>query len=83
MGYDGLPLCLAPQAPLLNLVAYGIVAMQNPDDDRCYEVDDSLRGYAPICQTCSVRRRCPGVYAGYLPCCESALDPISGTEHGS
>jgi MoaA/NifB/PqqE/SkfB family radical SAM enzyme len=66
---DGFPLCLIPEelrGQESGLREDGFFIMSEAFEDRWYPVDDANRSFGDRCRTCSLRRRCRGVYRQYL-----------------
>ncbi len=87
-GYDGLPLCLAPDppAPVEDLRAHGIGLVQEVDEAHSYPADAGRRAYGEPCRSCELRPRCSGVYQGYFPLSEELLEVMvrrGSTENGA
>ena len=68
VAWDGLPLCLAGPFESLEcaLREDGITLMSEAFEQDWFPVDDRHRTFADACRTCSLRRRCRGVFVEYL-----------------
>lgn len=83
-GYDGLPACLAPaSAEQLDLRAFGIAWMQEPDESRLFPVNGGRRALGRACDRCARVATCDGLYSGYLPEHERSLIPITSSRRSA
>lgn len=65
---EGFPLCQIRSAldSVSNLLAHNIIFMSEGFEDAIYPADHGTRVFTDICQGCSARNECPGVYPGYV-----------------
>ncbi|HNZ02728.1 MAG TPA: radical SAM protein [Myxococcota bacterium] len=65
---EGFPLCQIRTAldSVSNLLEHNIVFMSEGFEDGIYKSDHGDRQFTDICDSCSKRNECPGVYPGYV-----------------
>ncbi len=82
VAWDGFPLCLMPgfEQDEAALREDGFFLMSEAFEKDWHPVDDRHRTHAPVCLECSLRRKCRGVFCGYLERIGSnELRPITRT----
>lgn len=64
---EGFPLCQVPSAihAISGLRAHGILWISEGFEDDLYPTDSGPRVHLSLCETCTRRAECPGVYPGY------------------
>ena len=68
LAWDGFPLCLMPgfEQDEAALREDGFFLMSEAFEEGWHPIDDRHRTHAPVCLECSLRRKCRGVFRGYL-----------------
>ncbi len=77
--HDGLPFCLSPDYSLYNrdLFSENILYMSEAFEKKFYKTEYDNRGFVKgVCDTCSKKSLCSGIYNGYIKRGDIPLVPI-------